>query len=84
MLIIVKNVVSKRNFFPTIAESIFMTSKPELDFWYNRLCVPVASRVAERRKTLDLQKLGNISKISKSVGGRATCPVSLTEITLCS
>ena len=40
------------------------TSKTILDIQYNRLGTRVASRVAERLKTWDLRKLGNIRKMS--------------------
>ena len=40
----------------------------------------VATQFVERLKTLDVQKLGNTTKFSKLVGGRASCPVSLSKI----
>ena len=39
------------------------TSKAKLDLYYNKLGIRVTSRAAERLKTYDLSKLGNIIKI---------------------
>ena len=50
------------------------TSKAKLDMQYNKLGVQVAPRVAERLKTWDLRKLGNIGKILNSGGHIAHCP----------
>ena len=60
----------------------FTTSKRKLDIQYSKLGIRVASRVAERLKTQDLRKLGNIRKISNLGGHIAQCLVSLQELRL--
>ena len=60
----------------------FNTSKTELDIQYSKLGKRVGSRVAERLKTQDLRKLGNIRKISDLGRHEAQCPVSLQKIKL--
>ena len=60
----------------------FNTSKTELDIQYSKLGKRVGSRVAERLKTQDLRKLGNIRKISDLGRHKAQCPVSLQKIKL--
>ena len=52
----------------------FTTSKRKLDIQYSKLCIRVASRVAERRKTQGLTKIKNTRKIS-NLGGHITCLV---------
>ena len=47
----------------------------DLQTWY----IPVASQVAERFKTKDLRKLGNIRKVSKPHRMKAQCPVSMPK-----
>ena len=42
----------------------FTTSNMKLDIYYSKLGIRVSSRVAERLKTYDPRKLGNIRKIS--------------------
>ena len=42
----------------------FTTSNMKLDIYYSKLSIRVSSRVAERLKTYDPRKLGNIRKIS--------------------
>ena len=57
----------------------FTTSKRNLDIWYSKLSI----RVAERLKTQDLKKIGNIRKIL-NLGGHITQGlVSLQELRLC-
>ena len=41
----------------------FITSEKKLDIYYSKLCIRVATRVAERLKTYDLRKLENVRKI---------------------
>ena len=53
----------------------FATSKAKLDIWNNKLGTRVASRVAERLKTEDIRKLGNIRKISILGGDIAHSPL---------
>ena len=57
----------------------FTTSKTKRDIQYSKLII----RVAERLKTLNLRKLGNIRKISSLGGHTASCLVCLQEIRLC-
>ena len=47
----------------------FTTSNKKLDIQYSELGIRVASRNAERFKTQDFNKLGNIRKIS-NLGGQ--------------
>ena len=47
------------------------------DYFFKTWYVPVASQVAERLKTYDLRKLGNIRKVSKVHRMLAYCPVFL-------
>ena len=61
----------------------FTSSKTKLDIQYSKLGTRVTSRVAERLKTQDLRKLGNIRKISSLGGHIAQCLVSLQELRLC-
>ena len=39
------------------------TSKTKFDIWYHKIGIRIASRVAERFKTYDLRKIGNVGKI---------------------
>ena len=61
----------------------FITSKTKLDIQQSKLGIRVASRAAERLKTQDLRKLGNIRKISNLSGYIAQCLVSLQKLRLC-
>ena len=45
--------------------------RAELDFWYNKLCMWVASKFSDNFKAYNLRKLENIRKISKLVGDKA-------------
>ena len=60
----------------------FPTSKRKLDIQYSKLGIRVASRIAERLRTQDLRKLGNIRKISTLGGHMAQCLVSIQELRL--
>ena len=44
------------------------TNKAKLDIQYDKIGIRVASQVAERLKTEDSRKLGNVGKISNSEG----------------
>ena len=57
--------------FNNLAQFWITTSKTILDIRQNKLDTRVPSRVSERRKTLDLRKLGNIRKMSNFVGDAA-------------
>ena len=57
----------------------FATSKVVYDIYYKKHCTRVVSRFAERLKTHDLRKLGNIGNTIKMVGGRALYPVFLPQ-----
>ena len=54
----------------------FTASKTKLDIQYGKLGIHVASLTAERIKTQDLRKSGNIRKFSNLGGHIAQCPVS--------
>ena len=54
--------------FSRFAQSFFITSKTEVDYYHQKMDVQVASRVAERLKTYDLKKLGIFKKISEMLG----------------
>ena len=56
------------------------TSKTKFDIWYHKIGIRIASRVAERCKTYDLRKIGNVGKILSLVGDIAQFPVSFSEI----
>ena len=58
----------------------FATSKVVLDIQYKKHCIRLTSRVAERLKTQDLRKSGNIGNMTKMAGGRAQYPVFLPQI----
>ena len=58
------------------------TSKTKRDIQYIKLGIRAPSGVAERLKTQDLRKYGNISKISNAGEDIAQRPVSLPEIKL--
>ena len=45
-----------------------IASKTKCDIYYSKLGVRVVSKVAERLKTQDLRKLGNIKKVSNLRG----------------
>ena len=60
----------------------FVTSKVGLDFYYNKTCILISSRVAKQLKTLDLSKLRKITRDSKLLGRRAYCPVNFQGIRL--
>ena len=61
----------------------FTTSERKLEVQYSKLVIRVASRVAERPKTYDFRKLGNVRKTSNLGGHIAQCLVSLKELRLC-
>ena len=58
---------------------LITTSKAERNFSYNKLGIRVSSRVAKQRKSKDLRKLENITKISRLVGVRAQYPITLQK-----
>ena len=65
-----------------LAQVRLTASKTKLDIQYSKLGIPVASGVAERLKTQDLRKPGNIRKVTNSSGLIAQCPFSLQKIRL--
>ena len=56
-----------------LVEVWFTTSKARLGFLYNKLCIPVVSRIDNQLKKSDFRKPGNIKKILIPVGDRAQC-----------
>ena len=55
----------------------------KIDIQYSKLGIQVSSRVAERLKTQDFRKLGNVRKISKLGEHIVQCLASLQELRLC-
>ena len=51
-----------------LVQVFFTTSETELDYYHQKVSVRVASRIAERLKTQDLRKLGNLKKIPEILG----------------
>ena len=69
--------------FNNSAQVRIATSKTILDIYYNKLDTRgVALRVAERLKTQDLRKLGDIRNMSNLGEDAAQCPDFLPEIKL--
>ena len=66
-------------FYNILVEIRFTTSKTKLDIQYSKL----GARVAERLKTEDLRKLGNIRENSNLDGLIAQCLVSFQKLRLC-
>ena len=54
--------------FHFLVQVFFTTSETELDYYHQKVSVRVASRIAERLKTQDLRKLGNLRKIPEILG----------------
>ena len=50
-------------FLKVLAHVPFTTSKTELDIWYKKPHVWVASRITKRLTTWGLAKLGNVSEL---------------------
>ena len=53
--------------FNILAKFLFTTSETKLDYYHQKVNVQIASRVAERRKTWDLRKLGNFKEITETL-----------------
>ena len=51
-----------------LAQYHFTTNESELNYYHQKVNVPVASRVGERLKSLDLKKLEDFEKIHESLG----------------
>ena len=45
--------------FHFLVQFVFTTSETELDYYHQKVNIPVASQVAEQLKTYDLRKLGS-------------------------
>ena len=59
--------------FPS-SRTIFLTKKKtELDYYYHKVNVRVASQISERLKTYDSRKLGNSEKIFEMIGINGEC-----------
>ena len=69
--------------FDVLANFVFTTSETVGHYYLETQFVRVASRVAERLKTQDLRKLGNIRKLSKLHGMIAQYPGSLPKWKFC-
>ena len=54
----------------------FTTNKTEIDYYHQRVNIPIASQVAERLKTLDCKKAGNFKKTLEILGIKGKDPTS--------
>ena len=54
--------------FHFLVQFVFIISETELDYYHQKVNVPVVSRLAERLKTLNIRKLRNFKKIFQILG----------------
>ena len=67
--------------FSYLAQVLFTTTETELDYYHQKVNVPVTSRVAKRLKTNDLIKLIDFKKVPKMLGSDGEYPAGHPKTT---